>query len=83
MPVSVASASRYVGRDTQYSDLLAIVTAHLDELVERAQQSASQRPIPSFVEKQLRIMLRCGDFTEGFLRLECASCRAPRIVPLS
>ena len=28
-------------------------------------------------------MIGCGDLDRGFVRLECRSCRAPRVVPLS
>jgi hypothetical protein len=41
------------------------------------------RPLPGFVERQLRAITTCGDLGRGFVRLECTRCRGPRVVPFS
>lgn len=55
---------------------------HLDTFIEQTQADGG-RGVPAFVVRQLRAMIDCGDLTRGFLRLECTSCRGPRIVPFS
>ena len=78
-----AATATYQPRETQSSDLVRVLRQHLDEFVERTQGEDPDWGLPRFVERQLRAICECGDFTRGFLRLECSSCRAGRIVPFS
>jgi hypothetical protein len=73
----------YRPRNTQGAVLVEVLNEHLDDFVARAGGDAPDWRLPGFVEDQLRAMTRCGDFLHGFVRLECTSCRAPRIVPFS
>ena len=79
----IPKTADYRARDTQDSVLVAVLNEHLDEFVTRAESDAPDWRLPGFVEDQLRAMTRCGDFLQGFVRLECTSCRAPRVVPFS
>lgn len=75
----------YQPRTTQDSTLVQILRTHLDEFLERTEGGDPDWSLPRFVERQLRAMVDCGDFTKGFVRLECcsSSCRGGRIVPFS
>jgi hypothetical protein len=79
------TAASYEPRDTQDSTLVRVLRAHLDEFVERTGGDDPDWRLPRFVERQLRAMIGCGDFTGGFCRYECcsSSCRGGRIVPFS
>ncbi len=82
MPPSALPAQPYQPRDTQNSVLVGLLREHLDAFV--LHSCADGGPgLPAFVERQLRAMIECGDFTRGFVRLECSKCRGPRIVPFS
>ncbi len=74
--------ARYQPRNTQDSAIVRVLREHLDELLDRVKCDSGRR-LPSFVVKQLRAMVTCGDFLRGFARFECSSCRAPLVVPLS
>lgn len=76
------SSEPYRPRHTQASVLVWLLRAHLDAFLERAWGDGGPG-VPVFVERQLRAMIDCGDLTRGFVRLECASCAGPRIVPFS
>jgi hypothetical protein len=45
--------------------------------------SARDRPVPRFVEQELRAFLRCGVLAHGFLRLHCDDCGHDRLVAFS
>ena len=48
------------------------------------QQSRERgRPVPRFVEQELRAFLRCGVLAHGFLRLHCDDCGHDRLVAFS
>jgi hypothetical protein len=70
------ACTRYRSRTTQDSAIVRVLREHLDELLERVEADADRR-LPAFVVKQLRAMISCGDFLEGFARFECSSCRSP------
>ena len=59
-----------------------VVGEHLSEFLDRVRTELGRGP-PPFVETALRGLVRCGDFTGGFVRLRCERCRADRIVPFS
>ena len=65
MELLPAAANSYVPRDTQGTDLLAVLHAHLDEFLERTRGPNPDWRLPRFVQNQLRGMLDCGDPTHG------------------
>ena len=87
------AARAYAPRDPEESVVARVVRDHLDQLRERiaAADSESEDPhpggdparLPAFVLRELRAIADCGDFTKGFVRLRCGTCRADRIVPFS
>ena len=83
MELRPAAANGYVPRDTQGTDLLALLHEHLDDFLERTRGPNPDWRLPRFAQNQLRGILQCGDITQGFLRLECPECRAGRVVPFS
>jgi len=81
MPATEPKA-HYVPREPQDSDLMCILKEDLPVFLERIAADLD-RKLPSFVEKQLRAIVSCGDFCRGFMRFECTTCRAPLVVPHS
>ncbi len=76
-------APPYLPRDTQTSVVVQLLHDHLDTFLGSLSANGQPSRLPTFVERQLRAMRTCGDLTLGFVRLECASCRGPRVVPFS
>ena len=44
---------------------------------------AQRRPVPRFVERELRGFLEWGILAHGFVRLYCDACRKDRVVGFS
>ena len=61
--------------------LFQVVRANLESLLARA--DAEGRPVPRFVERELRAFLRCGVAAHGFLIVRCRSCGHDRLLPFS
>ena len=59
-----------------------VVRSHLDDFIRQASEE-SARKLPAFAIRELRASGRCGDWTTGFVRLRCGSCRSDRIVPFT
>jgi hypothetical protein len=53
----------------------------LETFLARAQ--ARERPVPRFVERELRGFLRCGILAHGFVRVHCDECGLDRVVAFS
>jgi len=52
-------------------------------VAERDVASPPEVRLPGFVLRELRALAACGDFANGFVRLQCSSCRGDRVVPFS
>ena len=59
--------------------LYGVVQAELETFLARARD----RPLPRFVERELRGFLACGILAHGFLRVHCDACGRDRIVAFS
>jgi ribosomal protein S27E len=68
-------------RDPDSCVVSDIVRSHLAEFLERVSCDTDDQSIPAFVQRELKALSECGDFTRGFLRLRCGDCRDDRIVP--
>ena len=79
--MSHASAP-YVPRRPQESLYYRLVKEHRRELVEHAREHYAA-PLPKHVEDELRGVLSCGDFGEGFVLLACRSCGHALMVAFS
>ena len=76
-----AEGSAYARRRPEESVLYSVVQAELETFRARAQ--ARQRPVPRFVERELRGFLRCGILAHGFVRVHCDDCGLDRVVAFS
>ena len=68
----------YVRRRPEESVLYGVVQAELESFLADAQ--ARERPVPRFVERELRAFLACGILAHGFVRVRCDTCARERLV---
>ena len=71
----------YCPRRPEESVLYGVVAENLETFL--ARQSEHDRPVPRFVERELRSFLECGILAYGFLRVHCDACGLDRLVPYS
>jgi hypothetical protein len=71
----------YRPRNPEDNPLYAVVAEHLETFLARQQER--DRPVPHFVERELRAFLDCGILANGFLRVRCDACGKDRVVPFS
>jgi len=55
-----------------------VVQAELESFLADAQ--VRERPVPRFVERELRAFLACGILAHGFVRVRCDTCARERLV---
>jgi hypothetical protein len=75
------TAAEYRPRRPEESVLYGVVAGHLETFL--ARQRERDRPVPRFVERELRSFLDCGVLAKGFLRVHCDTCGLDRVVPFS
>jgi hypothetical protein len=73
-----AEAQRYTQRRPEASVLYQTVQTELETFLARAH--ARERPVPRFVERELRGFLGCGILAHGFVRVHCDACGLDRVV---
>lgn len=73
--------NEYTRHGPEESVLYGVVQAELETFLARAQ--ARERPVPRFVERELRGFLRCGVLAHGFVRVRCDECGLDRVVAFS
>jgi ribosomal protein S27E len=61
--------------------LYRLVEMHYPTFV--AAREAAERPLPKHVQREFEAYLRCGRFEHGFLRVQCDSCHAEKLVAFS
>ena len=71
----------YHPRNPENNPLYGVVSEHLETYLSR--QRECERPVPRFVERELRSFLECGVLANGFLRVHCDACGRDRVVPFS
>jgi hypothetical protein len=71
----------YARHEPEKTLLHEVVREQLEGFLAAA--SARDRPVPRFVEQELRAFLRCGILAHGFLRLHCDDCGHDRLVAFS
>ncbi len=74
-------AQRYARHRPEQSVLYGVVQQELETFLARAQ--ARERPVPRFVEREIRAFLRCGILAHGFVRVHCDDCGLDRVVAFS
>jgi hypothetical protein len=75
------ASNTYVRRRPEESVLYSVVQMELETFLARAH--ARERPVPRFVERELRGFLRCGILAHGFVRVHCDDCGLDRVVAFS
>src|SRR5262245_16146401 len=75
------SSAAYRPRDPEENVLFGVVAAQLETFL--ARQRRRDRPVPRFVERELRLFLECGVLAHGFLRVHCDNCGEDRVVAFS
>ena len=75
------ASAEYRPRNPEDNPLYGIVSRHLETYL--AQQNERERPVPRFVERELRAFLDCGVLAKGFLRVHCDACGKDRVVAFS
>jgi hypothetical protein len=66
-------AAPYVPRRPDESVLFALVKEHLEDFLRYARESYAG-PLPRYVVDEFRAYLECGDFSRGFVHVQCSSC---------
>jgi ribosomal protein S27E len=61
--------------------LYRLVAEHYPKFRDR--RAAEERPLPRYVEDEFEAYLKCGRLEHGFLRVQCESCRAEKLVAFS
>jgi len=69
------STAVYRPRNAEESILYSVVAENLETFLSR--QWERDRPVPRFVERELRLFLNCGIPALGFLRVHCDAWRGP------
>jgi len=87
--VSAAAAARteeqrfeYKRREPQSQVLHRLVREHLEPFLAYT-RGRYRKPLPKYVERELRGLLRCGDPWHGFTRVRCPRCRHEFFVAFS
>ena len=75
------AVGRYRRREPEQSVLYQVVREQLETFLDRRQDEG--RPVPRFVERELRGFLECGILAHGFVRVYCDACRKSRVVGFS
>ena len=66
-------AAPYVPRRPQETVLYALVKEHLEDFLQHARESYAG-PLPAYVVDEFRAYIACGDFSRGFVHVQCTSC---------
>jgi len=76
-----STGKQYRPRCAEETLVHQVVREHLEPFLERARER--DRPVPRFVEREMRDFLDCGNPARGFLFLRCPTCQFGRVVPLA
>lgn len=80
---STERPERYRPRDPVDSVLVQLVRDHARSFIDKLRTAGADHPFVPIIEREFAAIAACGDLTRGFCRLECPSCKAPRVVALS
>lgn len=62
--------------------LFGLVQEHLEDFFRHARE-AYDGPLPKYVKAEFRKYLECGDFSRGFVHVQCRACREDKAVAFS
>ena len=73
MPAARAEATCHTRRRPEKTALHLVVRGHLETFLAQVHDE-SGKPLPRYVEDELRRYVRCGILAYGFLRVGCPRC---------
>jgi hypothetical protein len=76
------SARPYLRHEADKTGLYQIVSQHLETFLDEVHDHYD-KPLPAYVERELREFLKCGLLPYGFLRARCKTCGQGLLVALS
>jgi hypothetical protein len=75
------ATAAYHPRKPEDNPMYGVVADCLEPFL--ARQHERDRPVPRFVERELRAFLNCGVLANGFMRVHCDACGKDRVVGFS
>ena len=81
-PARRVGGEPYAPRRPEGTVLYGLVREHLETFLAHAREHY-ERPLPRYVEKELRGYLKCGIFSYGFVRCHCDACGHDMLVAFS
>jgi hypothetical protein len=79
---AAASRGGYQRHEPEKTILYQIVAQNLETFLEEV-RNHYEKPLPSYVVKELRDFLDCGLLVRGFLKAVCTTCGRTLLVPFS
>jgi hypothetical protein len=73
----------YRPRKPENSVIHRVIAENLPSFLEQAEQSSGGQHFPAFVVNELREMVSCGDYGQGFALFRCDQCQTALAVPFS
>lgn len=73
----------YARRQPETSTLYRVLAEHLEAFIARVESDETRAGLPSFVKRELRAYLACGQLSRGFCRLRCEACGEESLVAFS
>lgn len=77
------SFQSYPTRDPSETILYKVVQENLETFIQMAEVDPNRKALPEYVKREFYEYLRCGILANGFLRLQCTSCKHERLVAFS
>ena len=72
-----------VRRDPSRSVVNRVLRAHVETFLTRYTDEHGGRSLPTYVERELRAAIACGDLAHGFCRVHCSCCALDLLVAFS
>ena len=73
----------YPTRNPSETVLYKVVQENLETFIQMAEIDPNRKGLPEYVKREFYEYLRCGILANGFLRLQCTSCKHERLVAFS
>ena len=77
------SLKSYPTRNPSETILYKVVQENLETFLQMTEGDPNRRGLPEYVKREFQEYLRCGILANGFLRLQCTSCKHERLVAFS
>jgi hypothetical protein len=77
------SLQSYPTRNPSQTILYKVVQENLETFLRMAEADPNRKALPEYVKREFFEYLRCGILANGFLRLQCTSCKHERLVAFS